>query len=156
MKKKKIIWAVFLPVILLTLCFIFGNSMQTAAQSTGSSDIVIEKVEPVLEPVVGEGNVTVKLIRKLAHFCEFALLGAETALLLVFLGSVSIGNFMYSGFFGLLCCLCDETIQLVVQSGRSAEVLDVWIDYAGYAAASLAVAAVYLIIRACRRHKARA
>ena len=79
LKKRTILGVILLVSIFLTLNFIFSNSFEPTEESLEKSNWVLEKVEPVLEKVVGEENVTTKLVRKLAHFFEFFLLGIELA-----------------------------------------------------------------------------
>lgn len=81
---------------------------------------------------------TEHLLRKLAHFAEFAILG-------VFLGKSLRGPVTRMLLVGLLCALCDETIQLFVV-GRSSQVSDVWVDFSGI----LAAAALLWVLRRFR------
>ena len=48
---------------------------------------------------------------------------------------------------GLLCALCDETIQLFVV-GRSSQVSDIWVDFSG-------ILAVAVLLWAIRRFRGR-
>lgn len=59
------------------VCWIFSNSLKTAAESTVQSSFVKELVENFLSALVpGQGvEISEHVIRKLAHFCEYALLG---------------------------------------------------------------------------------
>ena len=84
-------------------------------------------------------GLTHHLLRKFAHFTEFAVLG----LLLSQCFRVRIFRPLLAG---LLCALCDETIQLFVP-GRSSEIRDLWIDFAG---AALGIGLVFLL-RSLRR-----
>ena len=107
-------------LIILTLVFIFGNSILDREKSAQESGWVKQLVEPVLEIVVGEGNVTDHLVRKLAHFSEYTLLGLE---MMAFFGRPT----------AVTHCLCtaflDESIQIL--TGRGPSVIDIWIDLAG-------------------------
>ena len=77
LRKLEKLLAVF---IVLTLVFIWGQSVMDRELSSEESGFVMRLVTPVLELIVGRGNVTEHMVRKLAHFCEFALLGAEMSL----------------------------------------------------------------------------
>ena len=78
------IWSlVLLVLITATLVFIWTNSMEAPAESSEKSQWVMKLLTPVLELFVGKGNVTEFLVRKLAHFCEFGLLGCELSLMLI-------------------------------------------------------------------------
>ena len=120
-----------LPVcaaLLLTLGFIFGHSAMSRSASLSESSAVAGWKLLRLEPA--DFDRFVELVRKLAHFAEFALLGGESALLLRAIGRPV--SFL-RGAFSLLCCLlaalCDETVQIF--SGRGPGSVDVWIDFAG-------------------------
>ena len=76
MKKDKIYGAVLTVLIILTICFIFGNSLESREVSKEKSGEVMEMLEPLFELIVGEGKVTNHLVRKTAHFVEFFILGA--------------------------------------------------------------------------------
>ena len=120
---------VLLALIVLTLLFIWGNSLLNREQSSGESAWVMQLIAPFLELFVGKGNVTDHLVRKLAHFTEFALLGLE--LFFWFYGQLKKRKsaLLLAMTHGLFAALTDETLQLF--SGRGSQVLDVWLDFAG-------------------------
>ena len=146
MKKRLTIFLTIL--IVLTLTFIFQNSMESVAQSEEKSTAVMEKVCFLLERVVGKGNVTDHLVRKLAHFFEFSVLGIEMSAL-SFLHHSPRRSLYFSVtlplFCGLIAALTDETIQIV--SARGSQVQDVWLDFAGVCVGLGVVFAVWLIWR---------
>ena len=146
MKKRLTIFLTIL--IILTLTFIFQNSMESVAQSEEKSTAVMEKVCFLLERVVGKGNVTDHLVRKLAHFFEFSVLGIEMSAL-YFLHHSPRRTLYFSitlpVFCGLLAALTDDTIQIV--SARGSQVQDVWLDFAGVCVGVGVVFAVWLIWR---------
>jgi VanZ family protein len=103
-------------------------------------------------------DLTEHILRKLAHFTEFAclgfLLGADT-LLFVKNGSDIIKHKIYlPAFGGLLAAQVDETIQLFVP-GRSSQVKDVWIDFSGVVIGVIAVFVIYAVMRKIRKEKQR-
>lgn len=132
----------------MTLTFIFQNSMESAAQSEEKSTAVMERVCFLLEWVVGKGNVTDHLVRKLAHFFEFSVLGIEMSAL-SFLHHSPRRSLYFSItlplFCGLIAALTDETIQII--SARGSQVQDVWLDFAGVCVGVGVVFAVWLIWR---------
>ncbi len=119
-------------LIALTLGFIWGNSLLPSEISSGISGSVAELVNKIFGAVFpgyspsaeagGDG-----LIRKLAHFTEFMVLGIELTVLVY---RILRSNIVLPPFCGLLAALCDETIQLFSE-GRGSKVSDVWIDFAG-------------------------
>lgn len=52
-------------LILATLTFIWGNSIESVSDSQEKSLGVLEVIWPLLESFVGKGNVTDRLVRKL-------------------------------------------------------------------------------------------
>lgn len=138
-------------LIILTLTFIFTNSLDSVAESQQKSGAVLERVWFLLEGVVGKGNVTEHLVRKLAHFVEFFVLGIEMSAL-----SFLYYSFKRSLYFsitlpvfcGLLAALTDETIQII--SERGSQVQDVWLDFSGICVGVAAIFVVWIIRK--KRH----
>lgn len=153
MTKKRIIAAsaVFL-LIVATLVFIFGNSLDSREESSDKSGFVTEIITPILEIFMGKGNVTEHFVRKLAHFTEFFILGAESAVLAFLIlrrGRVGVLSCL---LFGVLSALSDETIQLF--TGRGPSVADVWLDFGGFVTAFFIVFLPYAIFRITKFVKA--
>ncbi len=123
-----------LPLLAAALCiaavvvFIFSQSLPDIPASQAQSERVVEIIEPILEPIVGQGNVTNHLVRKLAHFTEFGVLGMALSVFLVLMGC-TFSRLLHALSFAVLIALCDETIQLFSQ--RGSQVQDVWLDIAG-------------------------
>lgn len=136
-------------LILFTLCFIWSNSMLGREASSSESGAVMEIIRPVLEIFVGEGNVTEHLVRKLAHFCEFALLGAEVMLRFLLMEKTAGQAGRLAASHGLFAAFADETIQIF--SGRGPSVQDMWIDFAGVICGALFSFAVAALIRRIKR-----
>lgn len=148
MNKKHIPTVVLSLFLFVTLAFIWGNSIQSIEASQALSLGVLEKIKPLLEVVTGAGRATDHLVRKLAHFTEFAALGAELALLLMLAGRVRPQPAVNCAFLGLVVALLDETIQIF--SHRGAQIQDVWIDFAGLCAGLLGTLGLRLLIKAMR------
>ena len=131
MKKfKNVSIAVLTLLICLTVGFIWGNSLPSKAQSSKTSSGVYAAVKPVLDVVFGVDKVTHGTFRKMAHFSEFFLLGAEVSLLYLLIFGFDWKKCYLVFLFGLVVAAIDETIQIF--TGRGAAVLDVIIDYLGY------------------------
>ena len=152
---KNIACLMCILLILAVLAFIWGNSMQSVAESKALSLSVLDKVKPVLELFVGTGNVTDRLVRKLAHFIGFGALGCGLALLLIFRGRVRPRNVANCAFAGLVAALIDETIQIF--SNRGPQVQDIWIDFGGVCAGLFLTLTGYLVIKVVwnKRNKSR-
>ena len=69
-------------------------------------------------------------LRKLAHFTEFGILGAELSLLLHLRGRQSRQGFVNCAFAGLSAAVIDESLQLL--SKRGSQVQDVLLDFCGF------------------------
>lgn len=128
-------------LIVLTLCFIWGNSLLPASLSGALSDWLGNLLAGIFggtPPAAGRG-----LIRKLAHFTEYMALGAELWLLL---RHGKRRDWSLPLLLGGAAALVDETIQLFVD-GRSGALRDVWIDLGGFWAGCLLCWAVLTLRR---------
>lgn len=67
-------------LIIATILFAWGHSLMPGDLSEEESSRTLELLRPFLEIFFGKGNVTDHLVRKLAHFSEYALLGCEFCL----------------------------------------------------------------------------
>ena len=109
----------------LNLALIWGNSLLPAEASS--------ELSGWLQTLLGflpEGELVHTLLRKAAHFSEFALLGLLMGWMAVLLTGKPYISLLGLGL-GSGCV--DETIQLFVP-GRASSILDVWIDFSGFAA----------------------
>ena len=121
-KRKK----VALVLILLTLCFIWGQSLLDGDISTRESDFVFNLIYPFLYKVFGEVDATPHLVRKLAHFTEYAVLGCSLALYFGY-DQKSILKGMN---VALIAALFDESFQLLAVA-RGPQITDIWLDFSG-------------------------
>ena len=99
--------------------------------------------------VFGYNGLTEHVVRKLAHFCEFAALGFFTQHLWAVRHRVNLHYVLHGLFFGLLCAVTDEMLQTL--SDRSAQVSDVVLDFSGVVCGSAVFLLLYLLIRRHRR-----
>ena len=128
-------------LIIGLLCFIWGNSLMTGADSGSVSGGILAWLGQFFPGLMTEEGH--HFLRKAAHFSEFFLLGALCALRRGVLGkqwSVSLNG------FGLMTACIDETIQIYVP-GRGSSLLDVWLDAAGFTAGAAVIAAGYAIVK---------
>lgn len=109
---------------IVNIIFIFSNSIPSIPESRETSEQILEIVEPILDNLVGEGNVTNHFVRKCAHVVEFFCLGTLLATFFLLVKR----TVLWSCQIGLLTALTDETIQLHTQ--RGAQLQDVWLDFA--------------------------
>ena len=121
MKRKYI----FAAALLAWIAFIFCRSLKPAEISETESRGGLELLERLL-PV----GLSMHVIRKLAHFTEFAVLGVLAGLLFGRRRRNLLTGLLFSAMTGIATALCDETIQLFVP-GRTGRVSDIWLDIAG-------------------------
>lgn len=125
----------------LLLLLIFSRSAKTASESSAESTWVLELVKRLI-PGVG-----MKLIRKLAHFTEYFILGV---LLWLDCCLLQKSRWILPLGVGLAVASADEFFQTFIP-GRSGQLTDVLIDGSGVL---FAVALLYLLAWARRRKKA--
>ena len=137
---------VFTVALIACIAFIFSNSMAVATVSSGASGRVLHLMQAVLRrlghPALAE-RLTMHIVRKLAHFCEYALEGFLLMLCMRVYSRHPLRHITVPMLGGVLTALTDETIQLF-SDGRSGQVTDVWLDSAGVLAGIL-VAIVLLL-----------
>ncbi len=131
---------VFLAFTILCIGFIWINSSFDAVESSGLSGAIVDFIENIVHIHISE-----TIIRKLAHFTEFAGLGFLLTSDFVFYGLDIKRHWHNIAFLGLLIAAVDETIQLFPY-GRSSSVVDVWIDFAGICCAIVITCLLYKCI----------
>ena len=132
MKTRKILTAIVILLLIATLVFIWGNSLESVQESNTKSGNTLRIITPPLELFVGRGNVTDHIVRKLAHFLEFGALGCELALLTVLRRRVRLQSVLNCLSAGLAVAVTDEALQIL--SDRGSQVSDVLLDLGGSAA----------------------
>jgi len=125
--------------------FIFRNSLENGAQSSARSQAVMQLVNGALAKV-HLGPLSEHLIRKLAHFSEFALEGFLLMLCIRVYTKHFVRHMSWPLLGGMTTALMDETIQLH-SPNRTSSVVDVWIDMSGVVAGLLFALIILLIVR---------
>ena len=128
---KRLILCIAMVAAILT--FIWGNSMCTGAESGAMSGSILQWINKFLHLDAAGAEKLHFAIRKMAHFTEFACLGAALCWLFGMTGEKKWHLLCMPLFFGLLAACADETIQLYTPD-RGPSLIDVWIDTAGVAA----------------------
>ena len=137
---------VFTLALIGCIAFIFSNSMAVAEVSSVSSGRVLQLLQAVLRRLGMPGlaqSLTMHIVRKMAHFCEYTLEGFLLMLCMRVYSRHPLRHITVPMLGGVLTALTDETIQLFSE-GRSSQVTDVWLDSAGVLAGIL-VAIVLLL-----------
>lgn len=143
---RKIAARIVLVLLLCNLGFIWGNSWMRKDSSHALSSSVLEYLPAFLENLFPNPEQLEHLIRKLAHFSEFACLGALGCGELLLLRKKSLhwlGHLVCGGFF---VAAIDETIQIF--SHRGSQLQDVWLDFSGFIVGTLLLLAAVAIRRA--------
>lgn len=135
-RKRLLIFFIFLTFFVMAAIFFFSS--QNAASSSKTSGSVVRFILSIL--VRGFKDMSAKeqralivkwasLIRKAAHFTEFAALGFSFTTSLILRRSERL--YLKSTAFGVLYAVFDEVHQLF-SVGRACSVFDVMIDTSGY------------------------
>lgn len=148
----------FTLLVLWTLWFIFHNSLESGARSSAHSQAVTDALNRVLAKV-GIHPLTNAVVRKLAHFGEYCLLGFAYTLCLRVYTRHYIRHISWPLLLGLLVATADETLQWLLASGRNGSFKDVWLDFIGCSCGVLCAVCLLLILTllwmAIRPHRRR-
>lgn len=139
----------FTVALIACIWFIFSNSMAVADVSSVSSGRVLQLLQAVLRrlghPALAQ-RLTMHIVRKMAHFCEYTLEGFLIMLCMRVYTRRYVRHISVPMLGGVLTAMADETIQ-IYSPGRSSQVTDVWLDSAGVLAGIL-IALVFMVL--CR------
>ena len=145
--KHKRLTILFGILTVLMVAFIWGNSIQTRDQSSGQSLSVLAWLKPLLDP---SGRIDDErfhiLIRKTAHFVEFAALGLCVGGFAVNLGRMQGRRYIsLPMLITLIVAVMDEFIQIF--SNRGSMVGDVVLDYCGGLTGLAVIAVICRLIK---------
>lgn len=127
---------------LVWTAFIWGHSLVKGPDSANESALVVQIVRPLFELVgMQDAKAITLVVRKLAHFSEYAILGYLVGRLRGCLGRVRRVALALTVAWVLLAPVVDESIQLLVP-GRSGSPVDVLIDLSGVVLGSVAALAL--------------
>ena len=166
--KRTILWV--LRILLTAFClavigYIFSNSLKTGEESSQKSNEVVQTVQKVIAYVAPQSPIATAtgdaydrlhaLIRNLAHFSEFAVLGA--LLVWCYFSYTTKKKHLYIPVAVMLFVpVADECIQLSV-AGRGSQFSDVLLDCLGCGfgglVAMLALGLVLWILSNSRKNK---
>ncbi|MBR4296248.1 MAG: VanZ family protein [Clostridia bacterium] len=144
-------------LILVTLAFIFGNSLKDVESSSNQSEPITEIVEkiPYVESALENKEIThsqiKSIVRSLAHVAEFALLGALVMILMLLLDMRISCAIITTLISSLVIGITDECLQTLTD--RSCELVDIVKDFAGATIGSTFVLMIYLIITKIKKAK---
>lgn len=115
-------------LLLIWIIVIYVLSNDNGIQSTGKSDQVVHLVKNTIN-IQNEDSLTL-IIRKLAHFTEYLILGLLIINVLKDYFKITIKLVLFSILFAFIYALSDEFHQLFIKS-RNGNILDVLIDTFG-------------------------
>lgn len=161
---------IFCTLALTWMTVIFCFSSQPADDSAAMSSPIAESVVDILYPNYEEMederqlellDTWTHIVRKGAHFCEYALLGVLICLAFASIRSSKTGDFMpmtilyrlvpFSAFgVGAVYAASDELHQCFVP-GRSGQLSDVLLDSTGVAAGVVFICLIVKIYNACKK-----
>ena len=142
-QKKIRFWAI---MIICNIAFIWGNSLLPGSVSGAISKFVSYVVYEVILGQPGGGGSGHGLLRKVAHFTEFACLGAFLTRFLFLLKKPRV--LALAGAFLIACC--DETIQRFVPD-RGPSFKDVLIDTSGATLGMIALLVGYAYVKSRKK-----
>ena len=148
--KSRMAWIVLVCLLItVTLGFIWGNSIKSRSESKLLSLGVLRWIRPLLGVIFSAENVTDHLVRKLAHFTEFGMLGAELILLAGLLRKLRVRTVLNCLLAELSVAVIDETVQIF--SARGSQAIDVLLDFGGVVAGAAFALLIGWIFSANRR-----
>ena len=145
-RRPSLSWA---AALVLWIALIWGHSLVQGPQSSAESGLVVGLLRPLFEALgVTDVDLMTHIVRKGAHFSEYAVLGILSwGLFSARLRERGIAPFP-AAFLVALVPVCDECLQLFVP-GRSGQLTDVLIDLAGVCAGAL----LAVVLSALRRRR---
>ena len=140
--KQKTRRIIFLFLTAAFTIFIFANSLTVGEQSAKQSNFIVDIVLSAfnLVGIKADADLLFVLIRKLAHFSEYFVLG-----LLAFFALYNPSKRKITFFAPIYCLLvavADEFIMQRITEGRSPQLTDVLIDFSGVVFGLLTVACI--------------
>ena len=149
MKRQKAFLIIDILLLIITLAFIWLSSLESASESAEKSEGLLIAIAPILELFLSADRINEHMIRKLAHFIEFALLGGELILLCVIDRRTRPQQVINCLSASLAVAVIDEALQLL--SDRDPQITDVLLDFSG---AVFGILFVLLIPRTSAHEKA--
>ncbi len=155
--KHKAVLTFLIVLIVLTVGFIWSNSIKSEERSNSDSQAVADRVESLVktdEDGKGQSSYKVLLgkVRQAAHGVEFFVLGLETAsLCFVISKKFSFQKIWNVISAALAVAVADEAIQIL--SGRGPEVSDILLDIGGAFAGVILVLIIWITALCLKKGK---
>ena len=136
----------------LYILFIWIHSLMSAEKSTGESMVVLEFLTDLLKSIGINATLTDHIVRKSAHFCEFALLGCLTLWCGYTLNKNILKLLLPVGGVCLAVAVVDEIIQ-IFSPGRSCQLSDVILDFTGSVCGATFFILIIIVILLIKKRK---
>lgn len=130
MKKLTVFTIIMFVITGLYILFIWVHSLMSAEKSTEESLNVLEFLTAFLRSLGINAELTDHIVRKTAHFCEFALLGCLTLWCGYLFNKNILKLLLPVGGVCIAVAVVDEIIQ-IFSPGRSCQLSDVILDFTG-------------------------
>lgn len=135
------------------ILFAFVHSMMPADISAQESNSFISFLEDFFRLFGVSAELSSHIIRKAAHFTEYAAIGASSLFCAkAFDNEKPLKYIFHMLFTGLAAAVTDETIQLNVE-GRSGQITDVILDFSGFLTGASLIFALTAFISFIRKRK---
>ena len=148
--RVKILRCIFFILIILVSVIIFGFSAQNGEKSGNLSKSIITKIADVIKVKENNKNEFIvqgeKVIRKMAHFTIYTLLGICVMGFLSTFNLKIVKQVIITGIYGFFYATTDEFHQMFI-NGRNASFLDIMIDSLGILFGILIVYVLVVIIK---------
>lgn len=142
---------IVLTVLMMTFAFV--HSAMPASVSADESAGVLDFIYHIFMSLGITAELTDHIIRKLAHFSEFSVMGALLMTCAYAFSRLRPIRYLFQVLFaGLAAAVCDETIQLFSE-GRSGQITDVLLDFSGVVTGALCMLAFFAVYRHIRFKK---
>lgn len=151
LNKNDALSIILVLVIIATIAFIWGNSLESIAVSGQKSNRVLKAIAFILEPIFGKASATDHFVRKIAHFIEFCWLGICVVLIPIVRDRLSLQSVINCMFFCLSVAVIDEALQII--SERGSQVKDILLDFSGASSGILFVVILHWIVNYLIAHK---
>ena len=139
-------------LLICNLIFIWGNSLRTGAESSAMSGSLLKWINQFLHLDEAGADKLHLVIRKMAHFTEFACLGTLLTWLFSMMGEKKGHLVCMPLLCGMMAACVDETIQ-VFTPDRGPSFWDVCIDTTGFVLGSLLFLGGCAIYKNCKSKK---
>ena len=152
MKRTKLRLALCGAFLAAVLTFIWGNSLlpgKDSGELSGFVGTVLQAILPFLDLQSEQG---MHILRKLAHFSEFAALGLGFTWLWGMLCEKKLPSLALPLLCGFCAAAIDETIQ-IFSPDRGPSVKDVLIDTAGVVTGIVFLSLVHMLFARIRKNK---